>query len=156
MEFFSDLYAASYAGRAYSAFLADFAGNDLASETHPATTDRLDNIYDLLSGRTNEIIEMFQSTLTVQDLPPLKIQYSAPVVAGAFDNVRPYPIASDSEVHGILEAGYLYLVEALKLIKEPWVRMSEGDVEAIVNDLVEKSIRNRMVVARWDTTNLEG
>lgn len=151
MEYFADLFAASYAGRAYGAFLGDFAKDYDTSPTHPSTADRLSNIEDFLSGRSNPIIAVLQAALTSQGLPALEIHYRSPAITSAFDNVRPYPIASDEEVHGIFEAGYQYLQSALKRDAEPWANMSEGTVEAIVNDLVEKSIRNRMIVANWDT-----
>ncbi|MEQ1515513.1 MAG: hypothetical protein ABL931_03385 [Usitatibacteraceae bacterium] len=149
MEFFADLFAASFAGRAYAEFLQGFAGDHPMSHTHPSTASRLQNIREFLNGKTNAVIDMFQVALDSQGLPNLAIRFSAPALADAFDNVRPFQISSDAEIHGILESGYEYLIAALARERSPWSEMDDAAIEVIVNDLVEKSIRNRMIADNW-------
>lgn len=149
MEFFADLFAASFTGRAIGTFLEQFAPNQPPSFTHPATYNRLQQIEALLTNKSSKIIEMFSTALAKLQLPKLQIRYQRPDLAPAFDNVRPCKITNDGEVHGVLEAGTEYLENAQQRKSPPWSNFPEEDVERIVNDLVEKSIRNRMVSDRW-------
>ncbi|MBY0270336.1 MAG: hypothetical protein K2X06_10730 [Burkholderiales bacterium] len=150
MEFFADLFAAAYTGRAIKTFLEQFAPNRSASDSHPATGVRLQQIEALLAGNTTTIIEVFQKALTSLRLPELAVRYKRPNVNAAFNNVRPYAIANDAEVHGILEAGTEYLQVAETRRSDPWKNCKDEDVEKVINDLIEKSIRNRMVAVRWE------
>ena len=148
-EYFSDLFAASYAGSAYSDFLNHLALRHPNSFTHPATAERLTNLSDFLAGRTNPIIDMFQAALSDLGLPALGKRYLVPALAEAFQNIRPHAIASTAEVHGMMEAGYIFLQSAQTRVSPPWSEIAEGDIPRIINDLIEKSIRNRMIVERW-------
>jgi hypothetical protein len=148
-EYFADIFAANYIGKAIREFLREFAGNNPTSITHPATKDRLEQIDSFLSGTNTEIINLFQESLTRLGLNKLKIAFSVPNVSTAFDNVRPYTIRSEAELHGIYEAGINYLRQVLANPSSPWLEAGENSSERIVNNLVEKSIRNWMIIDRW-------
>lgn len=149
MEYFADLYATSYIGAAYHDFLKSFADGAAFSYTHPATQDRLTLINKFLSGHPDPIFDMFASALKALNLPELKIYHIKPNVDDCFDNFRPYPIASDNEVHGIFTAAWEYLEKTLANPQGMWKSLRENQIEKIINNLVEKSIRNRMVTERW-------
>jgi hypothetical protein len=148
-EYFADVFSASYAGMAYRDFLAEFANNNPVCGTHPATEDRLALIDSFLAGRENDIIDSFQKALTMLGLRKLEIAFSVPDVSAAFGNVRPYAIQNDGELHGIFEAGSSYLKEVLAHPAGPWLEAGEDTTERLINDLVEKSIRNSMILDRW-------
>ncbi|RYU60896.1 hypothetical protein EWI61_06375 [Methylolobus aquaticus] len=152
-EFFADLFAASYTGKAIHKFLAAIAGECRSTATHPATNDRLQVVDDFVDGRANRVVEFFRQILKERDLPSLEIRYTRPDVSGCFNGIRPYRIANDAELHGILEAGWLFGEHALRRNSFPWLHMESEDVSRIVNDLVEKSIRNRMTVLKWQYAN---
>jgi hypothetical protein len=150
-EYFADIFAASYVGKAYREFLNAFAKNNPVSLTHPATNDRLALIDSFLSGTYTEIINLFQTSLTKLGLQKLGINFSAPDVSAAFDNARPYAIQNEAELHGIFEAGNTYLKQALTTPAILWSEIDKTTSERMVNNLVEKSIRNSMIVNQWRT-----
>jgi len=149
-EYFADIFAASYVGKAYREFLDAFARNNPVSTTHPATNDRLNLINNFLYGTQNNILDLFQKSLTQLSLRQLNINYSVPDVSAAFDNARPYTIRNEAELHGIYEAGSTYLLQAQTNPKNLWTKIEETTKERIINDLVEKSIRNSMIVDHWE------
>lgn len=142
-EYFADIFAASYSGNAYKNFLKEFAGNNPVCMTHPATEDRLKLIDLFLSKQQNEIISLFQNALTTLNLIKLELAFKIPDVTEAFSNTRPYSIQNEKELHGIFEASATYLNQ-LSLNSD-----EEIDTERVINNLVEKSIRNSMTVDRW-------
>lgn len=148
-EYFADIFAASYTGYAIHKFLTCMAPDQEKSDTHPATDDRLRNIEDFLEGRSNKYINIFKKSISILKLPELKIRYNKPNIKRSFENIRPYQIKSVEEVHGILEAAWDYLELAQKSNISPWCDIDEFEIHRIVNDLVEKSIRNVMVQEKW-------
>ena len=148
-EYFADIFAAGYAGMAYRDFLAEFANNHPVCDTHPATEDRLAVIDSFLAGKQTSIIDLFQTALTARGLCKLEIAFSVPDISEAFGNARPYAIQNDRELHGIFEAGATYLKQALASPINPWLEAGEATTERLINDLVEKSIRNSMILDRW-------
>ncbi len=148
-EYFADIFAASYLGKAYKDFLLAFAKDASISWTHPATDDRLALIDVFLEGKQNNIIDLFQKSLTNLGLRKLEIAFSVPDISEAFDNVRPYAIKDEKELHGIFEAGTTYLQQMLETPKCSWIEAGESTTERVISNLVEKSIRNSMIIDRW-------
>lgn len=148
-EYFADIFAAGYAGMAYRDFLAEFANNNPVCDTHPATEDRIAVIDSFLAGKQTSIIDLFQTALTARGLSKLEKAFSVPDISEAFSNVRPYMIQNEKELHGIFEAGATYLKQVLANPTSPWLEAGEATTERLINDLVEKSIRNSMILNRW-------
>jgi hypothetical protein len=149
-EFFSDLFAASYTGKAYHSFLSKFAPDDPESETHPATLDRLDNIASFLSGKENKLLQTINSVLVDLGYPRLSIKFSKPDVSSCFDNLRPYNFRNTEELHGIFEAGFDYLEKVNSAPTELWRNFADYQKDKVLNDLIEKSIRNKMITEKWN------
>lgn len=149
-EYFADIFAASYTGYAIYKFLVCICPGVPSSDSHPATDDRLKNIEDFLEGRTNKYIDAIRKIMLKLKLPELKIRYSKPDLTSCFNNIRPYNIKSIEEVHGILDASWDFLKDAQASDASPWCDIDEFEIHRIVNDLVEKSIRNRMVQEKWE------
>lgn len=150
MEYFADLFGASYGGAAYVDFLDEFAGGEGVSDSHPATPTRISVINDFLEGKPNDVINLFQKTLDALGYPSLGPRFTKIDVTKAFNNVRPYQIKSDAEVHGILDSGWLFLKEVLSKPEGPWKEMQAHQAEKTINDLIEKSIRNYMISKSWN------
>lgn len=148
-EYFADLFAACYVGSAIREFLGEFAPDQLMSMSHPGTHFRRQMIEVLLKGETNKVIDYFNLALNGLNLSPLSIRNERPEVMDVFDQVRPVAVQSEAELHGLFEAGWHALNEAQRRDRNPWNRLSAGDVERIVNDLTEKSIRNYMIRQKW-------
>jgi len=149
-EYFSDIIAASYTGYAIHKFLSCLVPDEKSCESHPATKDRLKNIEDFLEGKTNKYIDIFNKVITARGLPEIKIRFIKPDIHKCFNNIRPYEIKSIEEVHGILDAAWEFLEMAQKSKDSPWCDINEFEIHRIVNDLVEKSIRNRMIKEKWE------
>lgn len=150
-EHFADLFAACYVGQVIVDTL--YAINPTAgpSLSHPATEQRIDALRAFLAGDRFDELTMFQDALKQLGLPILELRYDLPSVQGAFDDIRPYPIRSDSELHGMFVAGWSYLGRVKSGAGPVWA--SDGDqlkAVRIVNDLVEKSIRNMSVRQLWN------
>lgn len=149
MEYFADLFSASFTGKSGREFLQAFAGNQAVSATHPATADRIKVIDDFLTSKPNPIVELFQETLAALTLPSLGIFYTSPNIIDSFDNVRPYAIKDPRELHGIYDAAWSYLCEIWHTPRTQWAQLEQFRREQSVNDLVEKSIRNYMIQEKW-------
>lgn len=150
-EYFADIFAAGYVGIAYREFLDEFARNNPVCMTHPATNDRLALIDSFLTGNQTDIIDLFQASLSSLGLHKLEIAFSVPAISEAFGNARPYAIQNKAELHGIFEAGTTYLKQVQAAPPSPWIEAGEPTTERVINDLIEKSIRNSMIIDRWRT-----
>lgn len=153
MEHFADLFAVSYTGAAFTKFLNALAKNHPVSLTHPATVDRLAIMQDLMDGRSNPVIDAIQMALSKLGCHRLDIRYKTPDIINAFNNIRTYTIQDDGELHGILGAAWTFLESIERRDRNPWAGIPDQDAGQIINDLVEKSIRNYMTVLKWKYGN---
>lgn len=148
-EHFADLFAACYVGEAISGMLEALAPNAPASTTHPATATRAQAVRDFLGGRPNPMVDLCNEALVARSQPPLQVRCVLPDVATAFDNMRPCSLTSKEEVHGVLPTALEYLKGKLSAPDGLWTHLDEGDITRVTNDLVEKSIRNWMIMEKW-------
>lgn len=150
-EHFADLFAACYAGSSSIATLQTIAAGAGASATHPATVDRVSLVAKFLSGQSDPLIDMFQSLLNRLGAAPLSIAYRAPDLKKAFDDIRTYQIVDLAELHGIFESAWGYLVDALDNKSPPWAKshLTDMEIDNVINDLTEKSIRSMSIKEKW-------
>jgi hypothetical protein len=151
MEHFADLFAACYVGRSSIRALEIIAPANPTTPTHPSTVDRVSLVDDFLSGKQTGLIPLLQTCLQHLKLPPLSIEFAVPSISQSFDDVRPYRIADNKELHGLFHAAWLYFENALDNRSAPWIKTdsSDAEIEAVINDLTEKSIRNASIRERW-------
>jgi hypothetical protein len=151
MEHFADLFAASYVGRSSVGVLETIAPGAPISRTHPATSDRVALVETFLAGKPHPIIELFQKSLKNLGLPLLSLNFDLPIILNDFNDIRPYVIQSDSQLHGLFDAGWNYLNDVLDKRSAEWsTTLPDDEIERIVNDLVEKTIRNKSIRERWN------
>lgn len=148
-EYFADLFAACYVGDAVAVMIESMAPNAVDSLTHPATTSRSAVVRAFLANEKNPVVDLCNAALTALGKPPLSVRFEQPHVAASFDNIRPYHVNSTAEVHGLLLAGQQYLAARLQDLSGLWANVSEGEAIRMINDLVEKSLRNWMVREKW-------
>lgn len=150
-EFFADLFSASYTGGANIIFLNEFAPNQPASNSHPATSQRIEVLEAFLQGKHHETIDIFQSALNKLGLPLLSKRFKLPDLYYCYNNIRPYCIKTKEELHGILEAGWNYQL-TLKANSDSALNdiTDEFEPARIINDLTEKSIRNMILNEKWN------
>lgn len=150
-EYFADLFAACYCGETTNKSLLAIAPSNPASHSHPATVDRVRVVQDFLAGINNPEIARIKAALNALKLPELKVRFSLPDVAAAFDDVLVYRIQNDAELFGIFNASWDYLEKQVHTPVAPWASggISQPEIEKTVNDLTEKSIRNYEIRERW-------
>jgi hypothetical protein len=157
-EFFADLFAACYIGEANGRVLSEMAPGDKDTDTHPSTVTRMRLVSDFLNDRPNEEVSWFQSAIGSLNqsalgslrLPYLKKRFKKPAgLVEAFNDLRPCPIVDNEELHGIFEAGLEYLFKIRSAPEGAWIGMDPAEIDATVNDLVEKSIRTVSITRKW-------
>lgn len=148
-EHFADLFAACYVGEAIGGMLEALAPGASASVSHPATSARTQAVRDFLAGRQNDVVDLCNQALVARNQVALQVRNVLPDVPPAFDNMRPCTLSSKEEVHGILPAALQYLETKIAAPNGLWSHLGEGEITRVINDLVEKSIRNWMIVEKW-------
>lgn len=150
-EYFCDLFGAAYAGRAFVETLQTIAPTNPPSLSHPATADRVASIDTFLNGASTPLIDLFQRCLAQQRLPALSVRFQLPVLAVPYDDLRPYQVQDERELHGALGAAWSYLSDCLDRRRAPWITATttDAEIERIANDLTEKTLRNASIRERW-------
>lgn len=151
-EYFADLFCAAYSGDAAKGFLEEFCPNQQVSITHPSSVARYSLMDDFLQGNKNPILTLLQDAMVARGLKPLTKRFAPIEVDEAFGNARPYRLSSDEEVYGLFDAGWRYLLNTWQKPSGLWTSLPEEDIERVANDLVEKSIRNRMIEEGWNAS----
>ncbi|MEX3313999.1 hypothetical protein [Sulfitobacter sp. PS-8MA] len=151
MEHFADIFAACYCGDALNHTLGYIAKDNPASDTHPATSDRIELVSDFLQGTDKPITALLKKAFKIRTGGELEPKYSVPEISNFFDDVLTYPIGSKRELFGLFQASWRYLEAQLDKPTAPWIeaQTSEFIIEKTVNDLTEKSLRNYEVRERW-------
>jgi hypothetical protein len=149
-EYFADLFSAAYVGEAAKGFLQEFCPGQPASPTHPSTAARVALIDDFLNNRPNLIVTLLQNALTTRGHKPLSKRFAPTRIDVVFAAVRPDIPASDREVFGLFQDGWRFLNLVWNSPPSSYATLSEEERERVVNDLAQKSIRNRMIVEGWN------
>lgn len=151
-EYFADIFAASYVGRAISESLRSISPEAQPSFSHPATDTRLEFIEDFLTGEANQEVDMWRDVLDRRKLPPLVSRFQLPAIEPAFDDIRPVSITGDAELFGLFPSGWSYMTNAIHGSGPDWSRgATQLEIVRIVNDLTEKSIRNASIRKLWES-----
>lgn len=150
MEYFADIISVAYSGQASLGFLKEFIPNSNCSPSHPSSTARFKLMSDFLNEKPNPIIDLFQNALDRRGLSPLVKRFKSISIDDAFGNVRPYGLSSDQEVFGLFDAGWKFWQNMTLNPNGFWNNLPEENIERITNDLIEKSLRNKMIVDGWN------
>ncbi|MBF9035206.1 hypothetical protein HKCCE2091_13250 [Rhodobacterales bacterium HKCCE2091] len=151
MEFFADLFSASYSAHAAIESLLAIAPTNPDSLTHPASKKRAAVMKDFLTGSGNPIVGLFQKTLAARGLPPLSAKFKIPNISSNLDDLRTISIEDEAVLFGVFPASWDYVMSQIEAPTAPWADpgVSPYVIEKTVNDLVEKSIRNFETRERW-------
>ncbi len=151
-EYFADVFAASYVGESKVRALSAVASGAAPNQSHPGTSDRIQVIEAFLAGRPDLRLDAIYAALARLGAPPLVRRFQTPDIAPAFDDLRTFSLQSDEQVHGLFNAAWLYFERCITNGTVPWSSSPphEGDVETIVNNLTEKTLRNYAIVRQWN------
>ena len=148
MEFFADVFAAQYINNASNLFLNYIAGNAVDTITHPSTKSRIEIVDKFLSNEKIVLIDEFNLVLTAQSKPLIERRHKIFNADNSdFNEFIPQQINSDEELHSIFKLGWDFWnnSETNTLNKVP-----KKQRYYIINNLVEKSISNYIVVSNWN------
>lgn len=148
-ELFADLFSASYVGFSIVKFLNDFAGDNQDSDTHPATSRRVEIINKYLNSEKCKELDRINSVLAGKKHPTLKVNFKIPDLSPNFGEIKTYRINNVDELHGIIPAAWTFLDNITHKPVAAWAHFERYNAEKIVNDLVEKSVRNYALKEKW-------
>ena len=146
-EFFSDIFAAQYIGEASNFYLHYIAHEAPDAESHPSTNSRIDLVNKFLNGEQDPILDdLKNATLKITGK---ELQDRRKIISDDdFKAFIPTNIVSDEELHSIFEMGWkLWMNPIPEFIDK---HIGEFDKYRIINNLMEKSISNYMVVNKWN------
>lgn len=149
-EYFCDLFAAQYVGNSCNEYLEYLTGNTKRSYLkHPSTEKRLEIINDFLEQKTNIVIDLIQNALG-QMLGEKRLEKRfEDLDCSDFYKLLPLEINSPKELHGLFPLAW-------KIWLGKWDNFehinssNEDKIYTILNNLVEKSIGNYIVLEQWN------
>lgn len=150
-EHFADIFASCYTGSAVLWFLQHCYGDSAANDSHPSTKDRILFVTDFLKGNDNPLINSMIECCDITTRKALKTKFKLPSIEEPFNDFRPVRINDEAELHGLFIAGWEFLRNSSMREKNSWKYYNEFEIFKIVNDLIEKSIRNYVMVEKWNS-----
>ncbi|RKD92528.1 hypothetical protein [Mangrovibacterium diazotrophicum] len=145
-EFFADIFASQYIGKASNFYLGYIAHGDGDCHTHPATDKRITMVEEYLCGHDNSILETFKIAVPAIVNKELFIN-DKKIDDGDFRCFIPSEPGSSLELHSIFEVGWgLWLNEIAEYDNRGITRDQKY---RIINNLLEKTISNFMITEKW-------
>jgi hypothetical protein len=150
-EHFADLFSACYVGLASVGALQMIGPGNPPSSTHPGTDDRVALVKTFIAGGRDPRIDAINTALQTLGAPRLGLRFATPQIDESFDDLRPARLQSVSELHGLFASSWSYFERVLALNVAPWSgkALNTAELERIVNDLTEKTIRNFSIREMW-------
>lgn len=154
-EFFADLFASQYVGSNCCNFLDYLAHDrpkDSFSPTHPTLFYRKKMVDDFLNGVSNSVLDIIKKTVQTVTGKELKVRFRD-LSSDDFYNLVPTIITDEKDLHSLFKLGWeVYLAggEHFKDANAMSYTPSQSEVYNIVNNLIEKSINNFLIVASWN------
>jgi len=148
MEYFADLFSAQYIGDSSNYYLNYIAHKNSDSYTHPATDKRISVVEEFLSGvyKDKFLIDLVTATEKITG-DKLQIRYSIPQ-KNDFEEFVPTVLNSEKELHSVFKIAWDLWVNDVKQFSDKGIDFQEK--YRIINNLVEKSISNYMVLEQWN------
>lgn len=150
-EHFADIFASCYTGNSVIWFLQHCYGDSADSVSHPSTENRIKFVTDFLDKKDNSLIRSMVECCEITTKNSLKTRYKRPPIEDPFNDFRPININSETELHGIFLAGWEFLCDSSLRENDSWKNYNDFETFKIVNDLIEKSIRNYVMVEKWNS-----
>ncbi|MEW7848458.1 hypothetical protein AB2N08_07135 [Massilia aurea] len=149
-EYFCDLFSASYLGTSAGFYIGQLEVGQPVTESHPLIRSRLTVIEKFTSKSTDPIVDLLKRcAIDTDGNQRLRQRFLDVPVAHCFTDARPVDIANVEEMHGIFPAALAFIANG----QPPASCTSTNHVDELtklVNDLVEKSIRNFMIAKAWN------
>ena len=146
-EFFSDVFAAQYIGEASNSYLNYIAYNFPDSSTHPSTNSRIEMVRHFLRCDNDKVLDALKTA--TQLITKKELRNRRKVITDVdFRSFIPTIITNEEELHSIFEVGWgLWLS---KVAEFELKNISKFEKYQILNNLIEKSISNYMILEKWN------
>ena len=146
-EYFADIFAAQYIGEASNYYLNYVGHKNPGGDSHPSTDNRIEITNDFLNAISNKTINEIQ--LATQSTTSFTLEKRYSVISNSdFIDLIPPNFKNDLELHSVFEVGWnLWKIEVDGYIKKS---INYIDKYRIINNLIEKSISNYMVIEKWN------
>jgi len=153
-EYFADLFAAQYVGKSACNHLIYIAPNALISHTHPSTQDRINIVDEFLEDATkyNCVVKTFFSETQKKTKKEIKLRY-IPITSDDIIDLIPCEISNSEQLHFLYNLGWdiwLNRTSEFKNKNNMNEHLKQGQIYQIINNLIEKSINNYMIVKSWN------
>lgn len=146
-EYFADIFAAQYIGKASNFFLDYIAHKAPDSYTHPATDERLDKVDKFLNNVNTDVeIENIKKYTLVRSGFNLEIKH-VELPIDDFFNLIPFEVTNQKELHSIFLTGWNAWFKKPNKLKTDF---DNDTAYKIINNLMEKSISNFIIVDSWN------
>lgn len=154
-EFFADLFASQYVGNHccnFLEYLQHDSSKDSISETHPTLFYRKKMVDDFLNGVSNPVLDIIKKTVLTVTGKELNVRFKD-LPSDDFYNLIPTNITDEKDLHSLFKLGWdVYLAggNRFKAANVMSYTPSQSEVYNIVNNLIEKSINNFLIVDSWN------
>ncbi|HEY4064663.1 MAG TPA: hypothetical protein VGM30_22315 [Puia sp.] len=152
-EYFCDLFASQYIKDCSNFYLEYVTLNQaVESTTHPSTINRIIFINEYLDNKGGFVLSEYKRI--VERITGIEIGYKGKDFSTAnFESLIPVEVKELSELHGLFHYGWKVWLgewENIRQKAEIQFTLSNADVYAIINNLIEKSIGNFIVKNEWE------
>ena len=154
-EYFADIFAAQYIRESSFYYLEYIAGKNGISETHPATSNRVLFIKEFLSDhhKFGFVLNTFIREIKKQTNKDLLLRY-IDISPDDLLNLIPNEIIHKEQLHSLFYQGWniwLNRQDDFKVKNNMRESLNPSIIYQIINNLIEKSINNYLIVKKWKT-----
>lgn len=152
-EYFCDLFASQYIKNCSNDFLEYITLNlNEFLITHPSTVNRVIFVNEYLDNKAGYVLQEYKRI--VYSITGIEISYKGQeFTTDSFERLIPVNITAEKELHALFSYGWdVWLGDWNEIRKKAGIefKLSSSHVYEIINNLIEKSIGNFIVVKEWE------
>lgn len=155
-EFFCDIFASQYAGKSLNQYLSYITSNNPNfSMRHPATTIRTRVVDEFIGNVPSPLVTVIKDAVRQITSKNLSIRFVKPSPDDIY-NLLPPTINDASQLHGLLAVGWDIWTgdwQPFRASMKTSLVPDRDTVYNILNNLIEKSIGNFIVVQKWNQSH---
>ncbi|MBK8609376.1 MAG: hypothetical protein IPL84_05390 [Chitinophagaceae bacterium] len=152
-EYFCDLFASQYIHDCSNSYLEYITQNQgVFTDTHPSTVNRVIFINDHLEKKDGYLLKKYK--VVIKGITKLDIEKRAKdFTSNNFENLLPAEVTDPQQLHSLFIYGWKVWLgnwETLAQMAGIEFKMNSFNVYGIVNNLIEKSIGNYIILKEWN------
>ena len=155
-EYFADLFAAQYVGKSACHHLIYIAPHAPISHTHPTTQNRINIVNEFLGDDTKFgcVVKTFLRETLKKTGKEIKLRHTS-IASDDIIHLIPCEISQSEQLHFLYNLGWDIWLNRTSEFKDKNnmnEHLKQGQIYQIINNLIEKSINNFMVVENWNNS----